>query len=443
MVSRHRFGFGHRGCRERIACRNNGRTADWALPAPLRRLGVGAGRPHLVATVTVFGVTSTRATNRCAAPHASASSLVRRCCARRSNAISTFRCPCPRHRGSRPPRETGRARRRGQRQHEAGGHRQGIGRRRDLPAGPGRADPQREQLEPATQLRRDILCLSTVLHRGSRDWGFALLRCRHHDEPTRPVHRQGGSGSRRRHSRDRRGQDRPRRPAAGVAAGRRARPRLRRGRRRLPGSEPAWKYRPFHPLAPVDTARIQAARQYGDSDLRSLLRDRPTGGRSSFPADTAPCPGLSSGPRCRISIGRSGTWPRPMPPCVKPCSRRSPRDRVPRSRLRPRRSGQRRQRLRSEQPCASPSRDAWRSAPPISATANARLRGEIAERERATAALRATQEELIHAGRLAALGRSPRRSTTRSISRWRPCAPSSRVPPSSWSAATPRPWAGT
>ncbi|QRE74595.1 hypothetical protein [Methylobacterium aquaticum] len=40
-------------------------------------------------------------------------------------------------------------------------------------------------------------------------------------------------------------------------------------------SEPGWKYRPFQPLAPAETDRIRAARQYGDSDLRPLLADGP------------------------------------------------------------------------------------------------------------------------------------------------------------------------
>ncbi|MGX7706509.1 sensor histidine kinase [Methylobacterium sp. Gmos1] len=67
-------------------------------------------------------------------------------------------------------------------------------------------------------------------------------------------------------------------------------------------------------------------------------------------------------------------------------------------------AGQRRARLMSEQAMrlALERRVAERTHD--LSGANARLRAEIAERERATAALRATQDELIHAGRLAALG---------------------------------------
>ncbi|KQQ13237.1 hypothetical protein ASF53_13730 [Methylobacterium sp. Leaf123] len=48
-------------------------------------------------------------------------------------------------------------------------------------------------------------------------------------------------------------------------------------------SEPSWKYRPLRPLAPSDTARIRAARQYGDSDLRALLAGDADGGTIKLP----------------------------------------------------------------------------------------------------------------------------------------------------------------
>lgn len=170
-------------------------------------------------------------------------------------------------------------------------------------------------------------------------------------------------------------------------------------------SDPAWKYRPFRPLPEAEAARIRAARQYGNGDLRPLLAGeapegtiRLTGGRQVvsgiverdampdlgwtlwYVAETGPAlrqallAALAAGIAClALSFGLAAASQR-------------------RRRLR----SERAMRLTLERRVAERTRD-------LSA-ANARLRREIEERERTTAALRTTQDELVHAGRLAALG---------------------------------------
>ncbi|MGX7709160.1 ATP-binding protein [Methylobacterium sp. Gmos1] len=172
-------------------------------------------------------------------------------------------------------------------------------------------------------------------------------------------------------------------------------------------SEPEWKYRPFRPLVAAETDRIRAARQYGDSSLGPLLEDGrgdpggtirlPSGGRSVggivehvampdlgwtlwYVAPTA-----ASFRQALLVAAATGIAFLALAFALAAAS-------------------QKRQRLRSEQAMrlALERRVAERTHD--LSDANARLRAEIAERERATAALRATQDELIHAGRLAALG---------------------------------------
>lgn len=172
-------------------------------------------------------------------------------------------------------------------------------------------------------------------------------------------------------------------------------------------SEPAWKYRPFHPVGAAEAARIRVERQYGDSALKPLLDaeqgnlagvvDLPVGDRTvSGLVEHAAVPDLSwtvwyvapTGPALRqamLAALAAGIA------CLALAFALAAR-------------GQRQRRLQSEQAMrlALEQRVAERTED-LSA-ANDRLRGEIAERERASAALRATQDELIHAGRLAALG---------------------------------------
>ncbi|MEH3145226.1 MAG: ATP-binding protein [Methylobacterium frigidaeris] len=172
-------------------------------------------------------------------------------------------------------------------------------------------------------------------------------------------------------------------------------------------SEPAWKYRPFQPLGASEASRIDAARQYGDSTFRPLVEGAwpGPGGTVGLPAGPGSVRGLlvsvampdlgwtlwhvaETGPVLRqallaaLAAGLS---------CLALAFALAA-------------ASQRRQRLRSEQAMRlTLERRVAERTHDLSA-ANARLRSEIAERERATAALRATQDELIHAGRLAALG---------------------------------------
>ncbi|MCJ2047721.1 ATP-binding protein [Methylobacterium sp. J-078] len=170
-------------------------------------------------------------------------------------------------------------------------------------------------------------------------------------------------------------------------------------------SEPAWKYRPFRPLTQVDTARIQAARQYGDSDLRPLLSEWIDGGTIELPCGDGTMSGI---------VERAA-----MPDLGWTLWYVAETDATLRQALLASlaagiaclafafalaAASQRRQRLRSEQAMRLTLERRVAERTSDLSTANARLRGEIAERERATAALRATQDELIHAGRLAALG---------------------------------------
>ena len=172
-------------------------------------------------------------------------------------------------------------------------------------------------------------------------------------------------------------------------------------------SEPAWKYRPFLPVGVAEAARIRAERQYGDSALKPLLDgeqadlagviDLPVGDRTvSGLVERAAVPDLSwtvwyvtpTGPALRQAVLAALVAGIACLAMAFALAARSQRKR----RLQCEQS----MRLALEQRVAERTED-------LSA-ANDRLRGEIAERERATAALRATQDELIHAGRLAALG---------------------------------------
>lgn len=172
-------------------------------------------------------------------------------------------------------------------------------------------------------------------------------------------------------------------------------------------SESAWKYRPFQPLGEAEAARIRAARQYGDSALRPLVE--------------GPLPGpgelvrLAAGDRAyrgllehvaMPDLGWTLWYVSEIGPAVRQALLAALAAGIACLALAfaLAAASQRRQRLRSEQAMrlALEERVAERTRE-LSAT-NARLRGEVVERERATLALRATQDELIHAGRLAALG---------------------------------------
>ncbi|AWN38340.1 ATP-binding protein [Methylobacterium radiodurans] len=172
-------------------------------------------------------------------------------------------------------------------------------------------------------------------------------------------------------------------------------------------SEPAWKYRPFHPVGVADAARIQAERQYGDSTLQPLLDgeqadlagviDLPVEGRTvSGLVERAAMPDLSwtvwyvtpTGPALRQALLAALVAAIACLALAFALAARSQRQR--------RLQSERAMRLSLEQRVADRTQ--------ALSAANDRLRGEVAERERATAALRATQDELIHAGRLAALG---------------------------------------
>ncbi|KMO36389.1 hypothetical protein VQ02_15550 [Methylobacterium variabile] len=179
-------------------------------------------------------------------------------------------------------------------------------------------------------------------------------------------------------------------------------------------SEPAWKYRPFRPLAAADTARIRAARQYGDSDLQPLLEDdrADLGSTVRLPVGDRAARGLvehvampdlgwtlwyvaQTGPALRQALLvalAAGVACLALAFALAAASQR-------RRRLR----GEQAMRRALERRVAERTRALAERTDALSA-ANDRLRAEIAERERATAALRATQDELIHAGRLAALG---------------------------------------
>ncbi|WP_268175782.1 ATP-binding protein [Methylorubrum sp. SL192] len=170
-------------------------------------------------------------------------------------------------------------------------------------------------------------------------------------------------------------------------------------------SEPSWKYRPLRPLAPSDTARILAARQYGDSDLRPLLAGDADGGTIKLAQGASAVSGIVER-TVMPDLGWTLLYVAETDATLRyallaalaagiSCLALA---------LALAAAQERRQRLRSERAMrlTLERRVAERTAD-LSA-ANTRLRGEIAERERATAALRATQDELIHAGRLAALG---------------------------------------
>lgn len=170
-------------------------------------------------------------------------------------------------------------------------------------------------------------------------------------------------------------------------------------------SEPEWKYRPLRPLTETDAARIRNARQYGDSELRPLAGSDFASGPVWPPAGSDMVRGVvehvgmadlgwtiwylaETGPALRQALLialASGIACLAVIFGLAAANQR-------RRRLR----SERAMRLGLERRVAARTRD-------LSA-ANDRLRGEIAERERATVALRATQDELIHAGRLAALG---------------------------------------
>ncbi|GJD64442.1 sensor histidine kinase [Methylobacterium frigidaeris] len=172
-------------------------------------------------------------------------------------------------------------------------------------------------------------------------------------------------------------------------------------------SEPGWKYRPFRRLAAADTSRIRAAQQYGDSDLRPLLEDGRVdlGETIRLPAGGRTASGLVE-PIAMPDLGWTLWYVAPTGPALRQAILVAAATGIAGLALAFAlvAASQRRQRLRSEQSMriALERRVAERTHD--LSDANARLRAEISERERATAALRATQDELIHAGRLAALG---------------------------------------
>lgn len=171
-------------------------------------------------------------------------------------------------------------------------------------------------------------------------------------------------------------------------------------------SEPAWKYRPFRPLAAADTARIRAARQYGDSDLHPLL-DGPAdlAGPLRLPAGDRTVAGLVTHVALP-DLGWTLWYVAPTGPALRQALLAALAAGIACLALAfaLAAASQRRQRLRGEQAMRLALEQRVAERTHDLTTANTRLRGEIAERERATAALRATREELIHAGRLAALG---------------------------------------
>ncbi|AWN45663.1 sensor histidine kinase [Methylobacterium terrae] len=172
-------------------------------------------------------------------------------------------------------------------------------------------------------------------------------------------------------------------------------------------SEPGWKYRPFRPLAAADTDRIRAARQYGDSDLRPLLEDGPPdpGGTIRLPSAGRAGRGIVE-PVAMPDLGWTLWYVAPTGAAFRQALLVAAATGVACLALAfaLAAASQKRRRLRAEQAMrlALERRVAERTHD--LSDANARLRAEIGERERATAALRATQDELIHAGRLAALG---------------------------------------
>lgn len=170
-------------------------------------------------------------------------------------------------------------------------------------------------------------------------------------------------------------------------------------------SERAWKYRPFHAVAPADAARIREARQYGDSDLRPLLANDARAGTIRLPGPPAPVSGIVE--RVVVpDLGWTVSYVAETGAVVRQALLAAAATGIACLALAfaGAAASQRRQRLRSEQAMRlTLERRVAERTQDLSA-ANARLRGEIMERERAAAALRATQDELIHAGRLAALG---------------------------------------
>ncbi|KMO28349.1 sensor histidine kinase [Methylobacterium aquaticum] len=172
-------------------------------------------------------------------------------------------------------------------------------------------------------------------------------------------------------------------------------------------SEPGWKYRPFRPLAAAETDRIRAARQYGDSDLRPLLAEGPPapGGSIRLPSAGRAGRGLVE-PVAMPDLGWTLWYVAPTGASLRQAVLVAAATGVACLALAfaLAAASQKRRRLRAEHSMrlALERRVAERTHD--LSEANARLRAEIAERERATAALRATQDELIHAGRLAALG---------------------------------------
>ncbi|WP_143131996.1 ATP-binding protein [Methylobacterium sp. 174MFSha1.1] len=173
-------------------------------------------------------------------------------------------------------------------------------------------------------------------------------------------------------------------------------------------SEPGWRYRPFRPLADPETSRIRAAQQYGDSDLRPLLADGPAepGGTIHLPSSDGR---TGSGIVERVvmpDLGWTLWYVAPTGPASRQALLAAAAVGVAGLALAfaLAAAGQRRQRLRSERAMRHALERRVAERTHDLSDANARLRAEIAERERTTAALRATQDELIHAGRLAALG---------------------------------------
>ncbi|WP_342153883.1 ATP-binding protein [Methylorubrum sp. SB2] len=170
-------------------------------------------------------------------------------------------------------------------------------------------------------------------------------------------------------------------------------------------SDPAWKYRPFRPLAEADTARIHAARQYGDSALRPLLPEQDQGGTIELARDK----GTLSGVVERVVMPDLG-WTLWSITETEATLRQAVLAALAAGisclavALALAAARERRQRLRGEQAMRLTLERRVAERTSDLSTANARLHEEIAERERATVALRATQDELIHAGRLAALG---------------------------------------
>lgn len=172
-------------------------------------------------------------------------------------------------------------------------------------------------------------------------------------------------------------------------------------------SEPDWKYRPLQILDDSAAKWIRDARQYGDSTLQPLQAGGwPQPGEAiRLPAGDRTYRGLLE----RVTMPDLGwtlwyvssTSPvvhqgllmalAAFIACVAFAFGLSA-------------ASQRRQRLYAEQAMRGALENRVRERTRDLGAANQRLRDEIVERERATAALRATQNELIHAGRLAALG---------------------------------------